>query len=798
MGFSCSLVPFEFSGFSLEKRIFAYFNPFALRNLFLDLTYSSIMTRQAETSEDLNDWKSALENALAQAPSAALVMGQNAIFRNDPADTIDVSTEQWRDRRPIKSLVVGRPILLALEDIDGAPSFLEKALNFIEEYEDYYVLSKVKNRGVCQREDMLHCQKIAKSVQVEGILRQAADVDDVEHRVREYEQGKIEFSPEEDAHIIADCVKHILRELPSSPVPASCCNALLEACRTEHGGRVNAMRSAISETFPEPNRRLLQRILRMMQAVASRKAENRMSSSAVAACMAPLLLRPLLAGDCELDNNFNMGGGDGSVQLLQAAAAANHAQAIVITLMEEYDNIFRDDSLLVDSISPELYSESEEIGSEDEEFTDDDEDELLEDGEYPDSQPDLDGDTEDALSGSVTVNGDDDDQYDDKVFEGSNSGFGPPDEKASCETDTILSDTNSAVSVRAARTSPEDVPASRSLELQSMDHTPSSSTQKSKKPVSAFPRRTVWGRTSTRRNLPLESIDFTIEDEVAIQKLETAKTDLKSKIAKKAKENEVLHESLERLKQTLHEQRLALQEDVTRLKKQLQRERDLKETMEAGLNTTLRNLRISDNIDEKTKTELEEIAQTEIDVTNLKQKVAELHMHLNQQRKNEYGTVCESCGQLQQNSPNFEERKFVKSLGSEQGLPIGMSKRSVRHMWTRFYSNEYLTRADYEKVKIQDPPLLPKIRITAKQPQDSVHDSTNKIIGAATLSSLEPVTVGATALSNAKKSGLKIEGTVTTSSALSKLTNRLNFLKERRSQIVNELQNMENGRPSEI
>jgi hypothetical protein len=34
----------------------------------------------------------------------------------------------------VKSLVVGRPILLALEDIDGSPSFLEKALRFIEQY----------------------------------------------------------------------------------------------------------------------------------------------------------------------------------------------------------------------------------------------------------------------------------------------------------------------------------------------------------------------------------------------------------------------------------------------------------------------------------------------------------------------------------------------------------------------------------------------------------------------------------------------------------------------------------------
>jgi hypothetical protein len=64
-----------------------------------------------------------------------------------------------------------------------------------------------------------------------------------------------------------------------------------------------------------------------------------MSSSAVAACMAPLLLRPLLIGDCEIENDFDVGG-DGSIQLLQAAAAANHAQAIVITLLEEYNSIF--------------------------------------------------------------------------------------------------------------------------------------------------------------------------------------------------------------------------------------------------------------------------------------------------------------------------------------------------------------------------------------------------------------------------------------------------------------------------
>jgi hypothetical protein len=45
-----------------------------------------LLVLQAETLEDLYEWKAALENALAQAPSAGLVMGQNGIFRNDQTD----------------------------------------------------------------------------------------------------------------------------------------------------------------------------------------------------------------------------------------------------------------------------------------------------------------------------------------------------------------------------------------------------------------------------------------------------------------------------------------------------------------------------------------------------------------------------------------------------------------------------------------------------------------------------------------------------------------------------------------
>lgn len=77
----------------------------------------------------------------------------------------------------------------------------------------------------------------------------------------------------------------------------------------------------------------------MMHTIACHTAENRMTPTAVAACMAPLLLRPLLAGECELEDDFDFDG-DNSAQLLAAANAANNAKAIITALIEEYENIF--------------------------------------------------------------------------------------------------------------------------------------------------------------------------------------------------------------------------------------------------------------------------------------------------------------------------------------------------------------------------------------------------------------------------------------------------------------------------
>ena len=38
------------------------------------------------------------------------------------------------DETPTRSTVIGKPVLLALEDVDGSPSFLEKALRFVEDH----------------------------------------------------------------------------------------------------------------------------------------------------------------------------------------------------------------------------------------------------------------------------------------------------------------------------------------------------------------------------------------------------------------------------------------------------------------------------------------------------------------------------------------------------------------------------------------------------------------------------------------------------------------------------------------
>nr|GMC56246.1 rho GTPase-activating protein REN1-like [Ipomoea batatas]GME21162.1 rho GTPase-activating protein REN1-like [Ipomoea batatas] len=70
---------------------------------------------------------------------------------------------------------------------------------------------------------------------------------------------------------------------------------------------------------------------------------------------------------------------------------------------------------------------------------------------------------------------------------------------------------------------------------------------------------------------------------------------------------------------------------VARLQEQLQKERELRMVLEAELTNSQRPLVISSSIDEATKTELEEIAQAETDVSDLKQRADDLGTQLNKQ-----------------------------------------------------------------------------------------------------------------------------------------------------------------------
>lgn len=625
-------------------------------------------TLKAETTEDLEEWKAALEKALAAAPNAVLV-GQGGIFRHDSIDAGEGPTEQGRERRPVKSLVVGRPILLALEDIDGSPSFLEKALCFIEQY----------------------------GVKVEGVLRQSADVDDVDQRIRDYEQGRNQFGLEEDAHIISDCVKHVLRELPSSPVPTPCCTALLEAHRVEgKEARIMSMRMAVAETFPEPNRRLLQRVLKMMGAVVDHSSENRMTASAVAACMAPLLLRPLLAGECGLEDDSDVSG-DNAAQLLAAAAAANSAQAIITTLLEEYDKIFEACTVEPSQTSFDMYPHVEDSGSE---GLSDDEVPQVHDEGYHDAHNELDVDAdEDAdrlRSGTLSESSgnEESDVYDLKVFEGGDSEVESPSVLIGSSTKQKVKGWSQAVlSGSEERTrGPENdgfntPPVSASITSWGDAESPVASpraktpngnaggsadkvTSKVQSSGSSSKRSSVWGLSSIgKRTVSTDATDSSGDEELAIQRLEATKQELCNKIAKEAKGNATLQASLERRKQALHERRLALEQDVVRLQEQLQTERDLRAALELGHGMHSSQLSMPGSFDTKTRAELEEIAIVEADVARLKQKVTELHSQLSQQRQQQGGSLAET-NERYQRVKNLQAQQKVLQQELERTLAL--------------------------------------------------------------------------------------------------------------------------------
>ncbi|AQL02728.1 Rho GTPase activation protein (RhoGAP) with PH domain [Zea mays] len=543
--------------------------------------------------------------------------------------------------------------------------------------------------------------------------------------------------------------------MPSSPVPASCCTALVKAYRSDKARRLDEISRVIYEVFPEPNRQLLQRTLKMMQIVESHKAVNRMSQSALAACMAPLLLRPLLLGECDIDNEFSMGG-DSSFQLLQAAAAANHAQAIVIIMMEEFDQIF--DDLEEGSCSSDAYTESEDDDVDKEYSTDNDINDD-DDGSYDSGEDDIEEDLDYS----------DDSEHDSKINTNVKDGkvknnISETAEVAQAKGASHM-ETNSQSNQKQESCGPN---GSKDRILRSTSRSSSSREKSMEKSCSSAHRgkRTLWGRTSARKDLSTEEIECCSDDESLIEKLESNKVDLQSKIAKEAKENAILQSSLEKRKEELHERRLALEKEVENLREQLQKERSLRTSLESGV-MNLRRGQVS----------LPSTTDSKVSGQQL---------------------CCESCNKRLLNTdrlggPESSSVAASPTIGSDSASGMGDIEQSRKQ--TAQDSPSSTDKPGHEAVGGSSQRAPQRRQSIAREGQDgwSSSSSNSKWNLAQKQYSNSPLIRGLHGSSRLEDFGGSIPPAA--SSALVKLTNRLNFLKERRALLASEMQSLDLGRP---
>ncbi|XP_042466215.1 rho GTPase-activating protein 7-like [Zingiber officinale] len=302
---------------------------------------------------------------------------------------------------------------------------------------------------------------------------------------------------------------------------------------------------------------------------------------------------------------------------------------------------------------------------------------------------------------------------------------------------------------------------------------------KSKEAVIPAKRPTVWGRTPAKKNLSMESINSSNEDELSIQILENTKNDLQDKIAKEVKENAILQENLQRQKKSLFECRLALEQEVKRLQNKLQDERDLRASLESGL-TSMRpeNMTFASCMDNKTRADIEEVALAEEDIGVLKQKLSDLHGQLIHPQHPRYTSLCESC------------RKYLDSSNhsSEKG-----KLEDEKHTDPVLKQEEFLKQANIGKDSVKEESRSQELSTTkesgnameipALKKEDQELSSSNK-------QNSHPEWPSSIALNILKAQSSETEETTSTSvPALAKLTNRLNLLRERRAKLANEVQN---------
>ncbi|KAJ6315394.1 hypothetical protein OIU78_018810 [Salix suchowensis] len=187
----------------------------------------------------------------------------------------------------------------------------------------------------------------------------------------------------------------------------------------------------------------------------------------------------------------------------------------------------------------------------------------------------------------------------------------------------------------------------------------------------------------------------------------------------------------------------------------------------------------SRSMDSKTRAELEEIALAEADVTRLKQKVAELHHQLNQQRQHHYGSLSDASDCYQH---VFLQQDFDTTLAfvnherkqrTEEGL-LGTDRRHLKGPGLATGSSS------------RQPPRNQLMESTSIGDSKSTEASTNMSMDELCGIDSAPSTSRAVEVMDYPR-----HPPAASSSALVELTTRLDFFKERRSQLMEQLHNLD-------
>ncbi|XP_039688943.1 rho GTPase-activating protein REN1 isoform X1 [Medicago truncatula] len=181
-------------------------------------------------------------------------------------------------------------------------------------------------------------------------------------------------------------------------------------------------------------------------------------------------------------------------------------------------------------------------------------------------------------------------------------------------------------------------------------------------------RRTVLGQNHGSKDLSMESIDFLDENEAEVERLEAVKTELHRQIAEEVKINVKLQSYVETRKEALYERRVVLERNVDKLQEQLLMEKSLRATLEAGLEFPPGTSSELSGIDEKTKTNVEEIVLIEADLADLERKVNELGLRLNAQLEWNSSSISQQISSHERNLKNKPDTEVAAISESDRSI----------------------------------------------------------------------------------------------------------------------------------